>query len=169
MRHGNKINNLGRKSAHRKSMLANMAASLIMHKRINTTVAKAKALRMYVEPLLTKSKEDSTHARRLVFSYLQNKQAVSALFRDISAKIADRPGGYTRILKTGNRLGDNADMCFIELVDFNENLLKAKSTAKKEKTTRRRGGKKKATAKVDVPAAEVKDENTQAPDETKSE
>lgn len=160
MRHGNKINNLGRKSAHRKSMLANMASSLIMHKKINTTVAKAKALRTYIEPLLTKSKQDSTHARRLVFSYLQNKKAVTALFRDISGKIADRPGGYTRILKTGNRLGDNADMCFIELVDFNETYSKTKGSTKKEKTTRR--SRKKTSTKAAAADSE-------APTETNTE
>jgi large subunit ribosomal protein L17 len=144
MRHGDKVNNLGRKSAHRKAMLANMASSLILHKRINTTVAKAKALRTYVEPLLTKSKEDSTHSRRTVFSYLGNKEAVEILFKEVSGKIADRKGGYTRILKTGGRLGDNADMCFIELVDYNENMLAAKAPAKAKSS--RRGGKKKSTA-----------------------
>ena len=121
-----------------------MACSLILHKRINTTVAKAKALRTYVEPLLTKSKEDSTASRRLVFSYLKNKEAVSTLFRDVATKIADRPGGYTRILKTGNRLGDNADMCFIELVDFNEAMLADKAGKKAKATTRRSRSKKKA-------------------------
>ncbi len=120
MRHGKKINHLGRTSAHRKAMLSNMAASLILHKRISTTIAKAKALRTYIEPLITRSKEDSTHSRRIVFSHLQSKEAVSELFREISKKIADRPGGYTRILKTVNRLGDNADMCIVELVDYNE-------------------------------------------------
>lgn len=124
-------------------MLSNMAASLIMHKRINTTVAKAKALRKYVEPLITRAKDDSTHSRRLVFSYLQSKDAVVELFREVGPKIAERPGGYTRILKTGNRLGDHAEMCMMELVDFNENMLSVKE-AKKTKTTRRRGGKKKA-------------------------
>ena len=143
MRHGNKVNHLGRKSAHRKSTLANLACSLILHKRINTTIAKAKALRVFVEPLLTKSKADSTHARRQVFSYLQNKEAVTMLFRDVASKIAERPGGYTRILRTGTRLGDNAEMCFIELVDFNENMLGGKTPAK-AKSTRRRGGKKKS-------------------------
>src|SRR5664279_2174161 len=118
MRHGKKINHLGRTSSHRKAMLSNMAASLILHKRISTTLAKAKALRTYVEPLITRSKEDSTHSRRLVFSYLQSKEAVSELFREVSQKVAERPGGYTRILKTGNRLGDNADMCIMELVDL---------------------------------------------------
>ncbi|MGB3946383.1 MAG: 50S ribosomal protein L17 [Bacteroidia bacterium] len=144
MRHGDKINNLGRTSAHRKAMLANMASSLILHKRITTTVAKAKALRLYVEPLLTKSKTDSTHSRRTVFAYLKSKEAVHTLFKDVATKIADRPGGYTRILKTGIRLGDNADMCFIELVDFNENMLAAKAPVKAKAS--RRGGKKKADA-----------------------
>ncbi|MBI9038066.1 MAG: 50S ribosomal protein L17 [Bacteroidales bacterium] len=144
MRHLKKNNHLSRTSSHRKAMLSNMASSLIIHKRINTTLAKAKALRSYVEPLITKSKDDSTNSRRVVFSYLQNKEAVSELFRDISVKIANRPGGYTRILKTGNRLGDNAEMCMIELVDYNENLLSEKED-KKVKTTRRRrsSGKKK--------------------------
>jgi large subunit ribosomal protein L17 len=137
MRHGDKVNNLGRKSAHRKAMLANMASSLILHKRITTTVAKAKALRTYVEPLLTKSKEDTTHSRRTVFAYLKSKEAVHTLFKDVAGKIADRPGGYTRILKTGTRLGDNADTCLIEL------LLGAKAPAKAKSS--RRGGKKKAT------------------------
>ena len=134
MRHGNKVNHLGRKSDHRKAMLSNMANSLIEHKRINTTVAKAKALRGYVEPLITKSKTDSTHSRRTVFSYLKNKDAVSSLFRDIAPKVATRSGGYTRIIRTGFRLGDNAEMCMIELVDFNELLLAA---AAPKKTTRR--------------------------------
>jgi len=145
MRHQKKVNHLGRTSSHRKAMLANMASSLIIHKRITTTLAKAKVLRPYIEPLLTQAKIDSTHARRLVFSYLQDKDAVSELFREISIKIANRPGGYTRILKTGNRLGDNAEMCMIELVDYNENLL-GTTEEKKAKSTRRRGtGKKKAT------------------------
>jgi len=139
MRHNRKVNHLGRKSEHREAMLANMASSLIIHKRISTTVAKAKALRKYVEPLITKSKEDSTQSRRLVFSYLQDKKAVAELFRDIAVKIATRPGGYTRILKTGPRLGDNAEMCMMELVDFNENLL-AEKEQKTAKTTRRRRG-----------------------------
>ena len=136
MRHGKKFNHLGRTSAHRKAMLSNMATSLILHKRINTTLAKAKALRGYVEPLITRSKSDSTNSRRMVFSYLQSKEAVTELFREVSVKVADRPGGYTRILKTGNRLGDNAEMCMMELVDFNENMLAAKA-APKVKTTRR--------------------------------
>ncbi|GAB4256623.1 MAG: hypothetical protein Kow0079_13690 [Vicingaceae bacterium] len=154
MRHGKKVNHLGRKTAHRKAMLANMACSLIEHKRINTTVAKAKALQKYVEPLITKAKTDTTHSRRVVFSYLKNKYAVSGLFRDIAPKIADRPGGYTRILKTGFRLGDNAEMCFIELVDFNENMLK--ETKKKSRRSRRGGSK----AKSEDVAAEVKTETT---------
>src|SRR5687768_16718430 len=129
MRHGKKINHLGRTSAHRKAMLSNMATSLILHKRVTTTVAKAKALRKYVEPLITKSKNDTTHSRRMVFSYLQDKESVTVLFSEIAVKIADRPGGYTRILKTGNRLGDNADMCIIELVDYNENMLGATAAA----------------------------------------
>lgn len=142
MRHKKGFNHLSRTSSHRKAMLANMASSLIMHKRINTTIAKAKALKKYVEPLITKSKEDTTHSRRVVFSYLQDKYAVTELFREVSPKIADRPGGYTRILKTGSRLGDNADMCIIELVDYNENLLEAKEQ-KKKTTRRRRGGSAK--------------------------
>ena len=135
MRHGKKFNHLGRTAPHRKAMLSNMASSLIMEKRITTTVAKAKALRKYVEPLLTKSKTDDTNSRRVVFSYLQNKESVSELFNEVSDKIASRPGGYTRILKTGNRLGDNADMCIIELVDYNDALLKE---AKPEKAKTRR-------------------------------
>ncbi|MCW3103954.1 MAG: ribosomal protein [Bacteroidetes bacterium] len=166
MRHGDKINNLGRKSAHRKAMLSNMACSLILHKRINTTLAKAKALRTYVEPLITKSKDDSTHSRRTVFAYLGNKEAVSMLFKDIAAKVADRPGGYTRILKTGARAGDNADMCFIELVDFNENMLAAKAPAKAK--TSRRGGKKKATEANATDKPEDKKEES-ADDNSKSE
>jgi large subunit ribosomal protein L17 len=141
MRHGKKNNHLSRKKAHRDALLSNMACSLIEHKRINTTLAKAKALRVYVEPLLTKSKTDTTHSRRVVFSYLQNKDAASTLFRDVAPKISDRPGGYTRIIKLNNRLGDNAQMAMIELVDFNELLLTEKSTKKK---SRRRGGKSKA-------------------------
>lgn len=145
MRHGKKVNHLGRTSAHRKAMLSNMAASLILHKRINTTLAKAKALRGYVEPLITRSKDDSTHSRRMVFSYLQNKEAVTVLFREVSVKVASRPGGYTRILKTGNRIGDNAEMCMMELVDFNENMLAAKETTKVKTTRRSRGTKEKVT------------------------
>ncbi len=145
MRHSKKFNHLGRTSAHRKAMLSNMANSLIFHKRITTTVAKAKALRIYVEPLITKAKDDSTHSRRVVFEYLKSKTAVSMLFRDVAEKVGDRPGGYTRILKTGNRIGDDASMCIIELVDFNENMLAAKE-AKAKPSRSRRGGKKKADA-----------------------
>ena len=146
MRHGKKFNHLGRTAPHRKAMLANMASSLIIHKRISTTLAKAKALRTYVEPLLTKSKDDSTHSRRTVFAYLKDKNAVAELFRDISVKIADRPGGYTRIIKLPNRLGDNASMAFIELVDFNEVYSNSNQTSKAtEKKTRRSSGKKKTT------------------------
>ncbi|MBN1144489.1 MAG: 50S ribosomal protein L17 [Bacteroidales bacterium] len=147
MRHNNANNNLGRKSAHRKAMLSNMASSLILHKRIKTTTAKAKVLRGFIEPILTKSKEDSTSSRRLAFSYLQDKDAVTALFREVSPKITDRPGGYTRILKIGTRAGDAADMCYIELVDFNEAMLGA-ATAAESKTARRsrRGSKKKGEA-----------------------
>lgn len=144
MRHNKSFNHLGRTSSHRSAMLSNMASSLIIHKRINTTVAKAKALRMYVEPLLTKAKDDTTHSRRVVFSMLQDKAAVTELFRDISAKIADRPGGYTRIIKLGPRLGDNAEMAMIELVDYNENLL-GDTASKKAKSTRRRRSTKKTT------------------------
>lgn len=156
MRHGKKVNHLGRTSSHRKAMLSNMAASLILHKRINTTLAKAKALRGYVEPLITRSKDDSTHSRRMVFSYLQNKEAVIALFREVSVKVASRPGGYTRILKTGNRLGDNAEMCMMELVDFNENMLAARETTKAKTTRRGRGTKDKVTdAKTVKPVAKA--------------
>lgn len=149
MRHRKKVNHLGRKSAHRKAMLSNMAASLILHKRINTTLAKAKALKVYVEPLITKSKDDSTHSRRVVFSYLENKYAVSELFRDVAQKVADRPGGYTRILKTGFRQGDGAEMCMIELVDYNPNLLK-KAEGDQAKKTRRAGRRKKTEDETPV-------------------
>lgn len=169
MRHRKSFNHLGRKSAHRKAMLSNMAASLILHKRITTTTAKAKALRMYVEPLITKAKEDSTHTRRVVFSYLQNKEAVSELFREVSSKIADRPGGYTRILKTGTRLGDNADMCIIELVDYNENLLASKSTKSKSSTRRSRRGGKKSTTVETKPAEETKEVAAEEPKAEKAE
>jgi large subunit ribosomal protein L17 len=166
MRHGKKFNHLGRTSSHRKAMLSNMASSLILHKRIRTTLAKAKALRTFVEPLLTNSKEDSTHSRRLVFGYLQNKEAVSELFREISKKIAERHGGYTRILKTGTRLGDNAEMCIIELVDYNENLLHIKEETTAKTTRRRRSAPKKTKAKETVEPEEVKkevkDEETEA-------
>ncbi len=152
MRHNKKFNHLSRTSSHRKAMLSNMAASLILHKRITTTVAKAKALRVYVEPMITRSKTDSTHSRRMVFRQLQNKFAVTELFREVSVKVADRPGGYTRIIKLGNRLGDNAEMCMIELVDYNDNLLGTKAP-KKTKSTRRRGSRKatETTAKVESP------------------
>jgi large subunit ribosomal protein L17 len=147
MRHGKKFNHLGRKTAHRKSMLANMACSLIEHKRINTTVAKAKALKQFVEPIITKSKEDTTHNRRIVMSRLRQKEAVTELFRDVAVKVGDRPGGYTRIIKLGNRLGDNADMAMIELVDYNE-LYNASKPEKKTTRRSRRGGKKAATPVV---------------------
>jgi len=154
MRHQKSINHLGRTSSHRAAMLSNMASSLIMHKRISTTIAKAKALRGYVEPLITRAKIDSTHSRRVVFSYLQDKEAVTELFRDISVKVADRPGGYVRILKTGYRLGDNADMCIIELVDYNENLLTVKDTTAKKAVRRRKPAAKKATdVAVEAPVA----------------
>ena len=159
MRHGKKLNHLGRTNSHRKAMMSNMATSLILHKRITTTLAKAKALRGYVEPILTKSKNDTTHSRRTVFSYLQDKDAVSILFRDIAEKIASRPGGYTRIIKLENRLGDNAEMAIIELVDYNT-VYGADNAQTAKKTTRRRGGSAKAkTAPVAqdsaAPAAEV--------------
>lgn len=151
MRHGKKVNHLGRKSAHRQAMLSNMACSLIEHKRITTTIAKAKALRVYVEPIITKSKDDSTHNRRTAFSYLKSKEAVTELFRTIAPKIADRPGGYTRIIRTGYRLGDNAEMCLIELVDFNE-VYTAGETKKATTRRSRRGGSTKKTE--DTPATE---------------
>ncbi len=159
MRHGKKIMHLGRKSAHRKSMLANMACSLIEHKRINTTLTKAKALKQYIEPVITKSKTDSTHHRRLAFRQLRNKYAVSELFRDIAQKVGDRPGGYTRIIKLGNRLGDNAEMALIELVDFNELYVREQ---KEKKKTRRRGGSKKSGA-AQAPAEAPADEAKEAP------
>ncbi len=151
MRHNKKFNHLGRTKSHRDAMLSNMATSLILHKRIFTTLAKAKALRVYVEPLINRSKEDTTASRRVVFSYLQSKEAVTELFKNIAEKVADRPGGYTRILKTGNRLGDNAKTCFIELVDYNENMLKEKAVKK----TRTRRSKKNAVAAEAVPATEA--------------
>lgn len=153
MRHGKKHNHLGRTTSHRKAMLANMASSLIKHKRISTTLAKAKALRVYVEPIITKSKNDTTHSRRIVFSYLQDKETVTELFRDVAAKVANRPGGYTRIIKLNNRLGDNAEMALIELVDYNE--VYGKDTAAEEKKTTRRG-RSKAKKADDAPAAEAK-------------
>ncbi|MCD7931741.1 MAG: 50S ribosomal protein L17 [Tannerellaceae bacterium] len=154
MRHNKKFNHLGRTASHRSAMLANMASSLIKHKRIFTTTAKAKALRKYIEPLITKSKDDTTHSRRMVFSYLQDKYAVTELFTEVSQKIADRPGGYTRIIKTGNRLGDNAAMCFIELVDYNENMLKDT----KKKATKTRRSRKKSTAETAPVEAAVVEE-----------
>ncbi|MDQ1152550.1 50S ribosomal protein L17 [Sphingobacterium zeae] len=157
MRHGKKVNHLGRTDSHRKAMLANMATSLIKHKRITTTLAKAKALRTYVEPLITKSKNDTTHSRRTVFAYLKDKDAVSILFREVSEKVANRPGGYTRIIKMENRLGDNAEMAFIELVDYNE-IYGKKAAASEKKATRRRGGAKKAAAAETEAPAEVKPE-----------
>ena len=156
MRHGNKLNHLGRKSAHRKAMLSNMANSLIEHKRITTTIAKAKALRVFVEPLITKSKTDSTHSRRTVFSYLKNKEAVSTLFRDVAPKVSTRNGGYTRIIRTGFRLGDNAEMCMIELVDFNELLL---TSAAPKKTTRR---SRKAAPKAETTESAVEETTTES-------
>ena len=154
MRHNKKFNHLGRTKSHRDALLANMTISLIMHKRIVTTLAKAKALRIYAEPLINRAKTDDTNNRRVVFRYLQNKEAVTELFQNISQKIADRPGGYTRILKLGNRLGDNAKTCFIELVDYNENLLKTAKDAKKPARTRRSKAKKADEAAPAAPAAE---------------
>ena len=152
MRHNKKFNHLGRKKAHRDALLSNMTISLIMHKRIFTTLAKAKALRISAEPIINRAKEDSTANRRLVFSYLQDKKAVTELFTEVAQKIADRPGGYTRILKTGNRLGDNAKTCFIELVDYNENMLKAKTEKKQTRTRRSRKSSKPA---AEAPVAEA--------------
>ena len=151
MRHNKKFNHLGRTASHRNAMLSNMACSLIKHKRITTTVAKAKALKKFVEPLITRSKDDTTNSRRVVFSNLQDKYAVTELFKEISVKVADRPGGYTRIIKTGHRLGDNAEMCFIELVDYNENM--AKTAVKKATRTRR--SKKSAATTTEASAAEA--------------
>ena len=164
MRHGKKFNHLGRKAAHRKAMLANMACSLIEHKRIKTTLAKAKALREYIEPLITKSKNDTTHSRRVVFSYLKQKEAITELFGDISSKVSERNGGYTRILKLSNRLGDNAQMSLIELVDYNTEY---STNVIKTKKARRRGGKKvsisdASISTVDIPLAEVVEETPAA-------
>lgn len=164
MRHGKKVNHLGRTASHRKAMLSNMANSLLEHKRINTTLAKAKALRVYVEPLLTKAKHDTVNSRRQVFSYLQNKFTVTELFRDIAPKIADRPGGYTRIIKTGYRLGDNAEMCMIELVDFNDLMLA--EPKKDKKTTRRSRSAKKATDATDQVSEESVEEIVEVADST---
>ena len=157
MRHNKKFNHLGRTASHRSAMLSNMACSLIKHKRITTTVAKAKALKKFVEPLITKSKDDTTNSRRVVFSNLQDKFAVTELFKEISVKVADRPGGYTRIIKTGHRLGDNAEMCFIELVDYDENMAKT-ATAKKATRTRRSKKSAAATEAPAAPAAETTEE-----------
>ena len=163
MRHGKRINHLSRTASHRKAMLSNMATSLIQNKRIVTTVAKAKALRKYVEPIITKAKSDTTHSRRMVFRYLQDKESVDILFNDVSEKVADRPGGYTRILKTGNRLGDNASMCVIELVDYNESLLK-ESKPKRSKTRRRGRGKGGAVATATAAATAMAETEEQVPD-----
>ena len=155
MRHNKKLNHLGRTASHRNAMLSNMACSLIKHKRITTTVAKAKALKKFVEPLITKSKDDTTNSRRVVFSNLQDKQVVTELFKEISVKIADRPGGYTRIIKTGHRLGDNAEMCFIELVDYNENMAKEKVAKKATRTRRSKKATTEAAAPAEAPVAEA--------------
>lgn len=174
MRHGKKINHLGRTTAHRHAMLSNMASSLILHKRVTTTVAKAKALRQYVEPLLTKAKDDTTHSRRTVFATLQNKESVKELYGVVAEKIGQRPGGYTRILKlSATRLGDNADMCIIELVDFNETLLEAKNAAETKTTTtrrsRRRGGKSEAANNEAGTSAAVVAEDAPAVSATEAE
>lgn len=161
MRHGKKVKKLGRTHSHRIALMANMAISLIQHKRITTTLQKAKALRVYVEPLITKSKSDTTHSRRTVFSYLGDKEAVTILFREISEKVANRPGGYTRIIKLSNRLGDNAEMAIIELVDYNEIYTKGEAASEKKTTRRRGGGKKK-----EVPAASVAKEEVDVVDTT---
>ena len=155
MRHNKTFNHLGRTASHRNAMLSNMACSLIKHKRITTTVAKAKALKKFVEPLITKSKDDTTNSRRVVFSNLQDKQVVTELFKEISVKIADRPGGYTRIIKTGHRLGDNAEMCFIELVDYNENMAKEKVAKKATRTRRSKKATTEAAAPAEAPVAEA--------------
>ena len=170
MRHGNKVNHLGRTTSHRKAMLSNMASSLILHKRLTTTVAKAKALRKYVEPLLTRSKSDTSHSRRMVFSYLQDKESVKTLFGEVASRISDRPGGYTRIIKLGAaRLGDSAEMCLIELVDFND-LYTKEGTAKKAKTRRSRRSGKKAEAAASAEGADATDATEQeAPEEESGE
>lgn len=167
MRHGRKVNHLGRTHEHRLAMLSNMATSLIMHKRIKTTVAKAKALQKYVDPLITRSKEDTTHSRRMVFRYLQDKYAVTELFREVSTKISERPGGYTRIIKLGTRLGDAAEMCIIELVDFNDVYTKKTAAAPEKKAPVRRSRKKSSAAKSD--ATEVKDAEVVAEEPAKAE
>ncbi|TXE08862.1 50S ribosomal protein L17 [Algoriphagus aquimarinus] len=159
MRHGKKFNHLGRKAAHRKAMLSNMATSLILHKRISTTLAKAKELKKYLEPLVTRAKEDTTHNRRMAFAYLKNKEAIIELFGEVISKVATRPGGYTRIIKTGFRLGDNAEMCIIELVDFNELMLKDAQPAKKTTRRSRRGTGKTAGDEETAAAAPAKKES----------
>ena len=173
MRHGKKFNHLGRTSSHRKALLSNMASSLILHKRITTTLAKAKELRKYVEPLITKSKDNTTHNRRLVFSYLGNKHSVSELFGEVATKVADRPGGYTRILKLGNRLGDNAEMALIELVDYNEYMLEAKKEKKagatKTRRSRRGGGATKAKEAAEKAASVTEAEVVETVEEVKAE
>jgi large subunit ribosomal protein L17 len=173
MRHGKSFNHLSRKTAHRKALLANLATSLIMHKRIKTTTAKAKALKTFIEPIITRSKEDSTHSRRLAFSSLGNKYAVTELFREVSSKIGDRPGGYTRIIKIDSRHGDNADMCIIELVDFNENLLGEKDTSKGKTARKRRGKKKpaegKAAGESEVKGAEKEGSQDESQETTRDE
>ncbi|PLX10250.1 MAG: 50S ribosomal protein L17 [Marinilabiliales bacterium] len=169
MRHRKSFNHLGRTSSHRKAMLSNMASSLILHKRITTTVAKAKALRSYIEPLITKSKEDTTHSRRVVFSYLRDKFAVTELFRNVASKIMDRPGGYTRVIKLGKRQGDSAEMAMIELVDYNELLLSEKAPKKAKSTRRRRGSSKKtAVTETVANAEETKKEESQTKEEVKT-
>lgn len=169
MRHGKKFNHLGRKKGHRAAMLSNMAASLLTHKRIFTTTAKAKALRVYVEPLITKSKDNTTHSRRVVFSYLQSKDAVNELFSTIAVKVADRPGGYTRILKTHNRLGDNAEMCMMELVDFNDSLLEAKSSSSKLKSSAKRSRRSKKVTSNEESITDSVDTPKTADDSVKNE
>ena len=170
MRHGCKVNHLSRTHSHRIAMMSNMATSLIMHKRVETTLAKAKALRVYVEPIINRSKEDSTHNRRIVFSYLHSKEAVNELFREVSQKVANRPGGYTRILKTGIRKGDNSEMAIIELVDYNENMLKEPKAKTAKSTRRSRGGKKaEEAAAVDTPATEAPVAEAPAAEEPKAE
>ena len=166
MRHGKKVNHLSRTDSHRKALLANLASSLIQHKRITTTLAKAKALRTYVEPLITKSKSDTTHSRRVVFSYLQNKEVVTELFRDVAEKVANRPGGYTRIIKLPNRLGDNAEIAIIELVDYNTTYTNEAPAQPEKKATRRRGSGKAKTAATEAPVAETP--ATEASSEEKS-
>ena len=169
MRHGKKFNHLGRTADHRRAMLANMAISLIMHKRITTTLAKAKALKKYVEPLITRSKDDSTNSRRVVFSYLQNKEALKELFGVVAQKVGDRPGGYTRIIKLGSRLGDGADMAFIELVDFDENMLKTPKAEKKTRRSRKSSAPKAEAAAEEAPKAEEAKAEAPAAEEAKVE